>query len=130
MLNFEMVGNKSLVASLNITGVPTVTHPLIGDGMSNGIEITESNQKEYTSPFIREDDECSLLNLDVDLAELNANKDDTARLIITKDFTDTSDDDIESFMYGLSNLTIKDEITGETYSAKVVEVVGYDIQDI
>ena len=129
MLNFENVGSKSLVVSLDVSGLPLVTYPSVGNEMSNGVEVTESNQKEYTSTFSRDYDECTLLDFEVDYMELSTIK-GNSRMTIEKDFTNTTDEDIETFVNGLSELTIKDESTDEIYNAKVTKVVEYDIQDI
>lgn len=116
----QVVENVFTVAALEVNGVPEVMHPTIGDDMSDGVIITKSNQKDYAAPFIREEGQCKLVELEADFIELTSSK-----LTIAKEFK--SKEEAEEYVKGLSSVTIMDNINGLVYTATVMGVADYDI---
>lgn len=100
------------VLSFEVEGVPSLDHPAIDDEMSTGEIITESNQKNYYKPFERSEDECSLVGYDAEIAHLYTNKNGTTVMIIATSSKQPLTD--------LSDVTILDHITNETYAARII----------
>ena len=120
MYNLSNEKVQTLVAVLEISGLPALMYPLIGDDMSDGEIITEDNQMEYTAPFKRFEGECELVGLKAELMELSASE-----LTLTKEFT--SEKEAEEYVKALSTVTIHDNIlAGTIYNAQVLGV-DYDV---
>lgn len=95
-----------------VEGVPALDHPSIGDEMSNGAIITESNQKDYYTPFSRTEGECLLVGSSDEIIGLYTNKDGVTVLTIASTLQQPFND--------LTGLTIYDHLTNEIYDAHVV----------
>lgn len=121
----EVVEEKSVVATFRVNGLPTVTHPSIGDDMSDGVIITEANQKEYSAPYYREDDECSIIEGDeMEFISAITNPNEVMEVTVAKDFNNKSDEEIERYMSKISTLALNDNISGQLYHLNVVELGG------
>lgn len=121
----QVVEEKSVVATFRVNGLPTVTHPSIGDDMSDGVTINESNQKEYSAPYYREYDECSIVEGDkMEFISAITNPNGDMEVTVAKDFTNKSDVEIERYMSKISTLALLDNISGQLYHLNVVELGG------
>lgn len=127
MQQIQVVEELSLVATFRVKGLPLEMYPQIGDEMSDGVIINESNQKDYSTPLYRNDDECEISSLEnIEFCSMEVNGNNEVEIAISRLFENVSEEEVLNYARNIAVLSIFDRVSNESNTIEV-ELRDYEI---